>query len=460
METTIIQKLNFGINDNDFYIKRDDLFPVALGGNKARIALEFFSDMECKGCDCIIGYGSPKSNMCRAIALIAAKKNVPCYLVIPVEKESYVNNTNGLINELCQAKYVFCDKETVSTTIKALVDDLKSKGFNPYYVNGNELGIGNEAVSRRAYENVYYEIQNQIDTDGKPFDCIFLPSRTGMTQAGLISGKLMSQGNERIIGISISKKKYSLINEIKRFCDPNQFAKKNINLDSHIIVEDKYLCEGYGSYNRQIEKLIEYVLINESITLDPTYTGKAFHGMLEYIRDNEIRNKRILFIHTGGTPLFYDYFALKMHNNTYDVKKCVDNKQLLSFLNDIDNALPTPLSQRVNIPDYAEKIMGQGNAFVIEKNKEIIAAALFYSNDYESLRGYLSLLVTKAEYRRSGCAGALITAMEKEMINAGMKRVCLQTDPCNNKAVAFYSTHGYTISELNQKVIMEKELVL
>ena len=40
------------------------------------------------------------------------------------------------------------------------------------------------------------------------------------------------------------------------------------------------------------------------IPLDETYTGKAFMGMSEYIY--EISDKNILFIHTGGTPLFFD----------------------------------------------------------------------------------------------------------------------------------------------------------
>ena len=42
------------------------------------------------------------------------------------------------------------------------------------------------------------------------------------------------------------------------------------------------------------------------IPLDATYTGKAFMGMTEYITENMIKNKNILFIHTGGTPLFFD----------------------------------------------------------------------------------------------------------------------------------------------------------
>lgn len=48
------------------------------------------------------------------------------------------------------------------------------------------------------------------------------------------------------------------------------------------------------------------LLLKYGIPLDSTYTGKAFQGMKKYIAENNIKNKNILFIHTGGTPLFFD----------------------------------------------------------------------------------------------------------------------------------------------------------
>ncbi len=35
-----------------------------------------------------------------------------------------------------------------------------------------------------------------------------------------------------------------------------------------------------------------------------TYTGKAFLGMEHDIEEHQISGKKILFIHTGGTPLY------------------------------------------------------------------------------------------------------------------------------------------------------------
>ena len=35
-------------------------------------------------------------------------------------------------------------------------------------------------------------------------------------------------------------------------------------------------------------------------------TGKAFWGMKQYIEEHQLQDCDVLFIHTGGTPLFYD----------------------------------------------------------------------------------------------------------------------------------------------------------
>ena len=44
----------------------------------------------------------------------------------------------------------------------------------------------------------------------------------------------------------------------------------------------------------------------EGIPFNTTYTGKAFWGMTEYIKQNNIQGKNILFINTGGVPLLFD----------------------------------------------------------------------------------------------------------------------------------------------------------
>ena len=73
-----------------------------------------------------------------------------------------------------------------------------------------------------------------------------------------------------------------------------------------MIFDDSYICGGYGKYNDEIINTIKEVMQKEGIPLNTTYTGKAFWGMKEYLQKHKIVGKRVLFIHTGGTPLFFD----------------------------------------------------------------------------------------------------------------------------------------------------------
>ena len=82
---------------------------------------------------------------------------------------------------------------------------------------GNEYGKGNEEVLVRAYVKVYNEIIRQAKKEGILFDVIFLATGTGMTQAGLIAGKQMSGGNERIVGISVAREKEREIQIIRDY---------------------------------------------------------------------------------------------------------------------------------------------------------------------------------------------------------------------------------------------------
>ena len=70
--------------------------------------------------------------------------------------------------------------------------------------------------------------------------------------------------------------------------------------------DDSYIGKGYNDFNSEIVEVIKKVLFNDGIALNTTYTGKAYFGMLEYIKKYNIKNKKILFINTGGLPLFFD----------------------------------------------------------------------------------------------------------------------------------------------------------
>mgnify|MGYP002803294268 FL=1 len=48
---------------------------------------------------------------------------------------------------------------------------------------------------------------------------------------------------------------------------------------------------------------IYYMAEKEAIILDPCYTGKAFAGLVEMVREGRIKKgEKVIFLHTGGAP--------------------------------------------------------------------------------------------------------------------------------------------------------------
>ncbi|NMD37737.1 MAG: pyridoxal-phosphate dependent enzyme [Christensenellaceae bacterium] len=298
--------------NNNLFIKREDLLPFSFGGNKARISLEFMKDMEEKACNHMIAYGGPQSNLCRVISNLCAQKNIPCTIVSLLEEGLDPNLfSNYKMAKAFGAEYVYCTRENVAETIKTVMENLTEKGYKPYYINGNSKGRGNEHVPVAAYAKVYKEITEQEIELKQNFDKIFLACGTGMTISGLVCGKILNKSKHDIVGISISRQKTNALPYISKYIESYLYKRSNSIFDDALYNENVYnyvddYCLSYGKSNCDIDALIKYFLVKHGIALDTTYTGKAMYGMTCYIKKNNIQDSNLLFIHTGGTPLFFD----------------------------------------------------------------------------------------------------------------------------------------------------------
>lgn len=305
---TPIDEIDLDLNNNKFYIKRDDLLPFAFGGNKVRIAKEFIDDMHEKKRDCLIGYGNARSNLSRAIANYCSKENIKCHIISPADEDgNRIETFNSLLSKRCSVVFHECLKTNVANTVEEVIAQCREEGYNPYYIYGSKYGTGNEITPVRAYFKAYKEIKTQLSAMSIDADYIFLTTGTGMTQSGLIAGNKVHHGKERIIGISVARNKEKEKSVIKSYLNSYKLEVTFEYDDRDIIIDDSYICGGYGKYDSSISNTIFDMYLNHGIPLDPTYTGKAFKGMIDYIKKNEIANKNILFLHTGGTPLFFDF---------------------------------------------------------------------------------------------------------------------------------------------------------
>lgn len=120
----------------------------------------------------------------------------------------------------------------------------------------------------------------------------------------------MEKDSTNIIGISIARKnpygRNVVIDSIKEYLFGIGLNYTDEEIDKATIFEDSYIGEGYGRCSENVRDVVKEIMIKHGIPMDMTYVGKAYAGMKDYINRNAIKNKKILFIHTGGTPLFFN----------------------------------------------------------------------------------------------------------------------------------------------------------
>jgi len=282
----------------DLCVKRDDLFPSIGGGNKARKALKIAEEIERCGYDSIVTTGDVQSNHARATALLAAEKGWKCKLVLHGDPELLKKpSANLLLICMSGAEVEIVDPEDISSTMKRAFQELQNDGFHPCEIPGG----GHCIAGGVAYVEALEEIAYQCELLRWNPNYIVLPSGTGTTQAGIICGVEKSGWDTKVIGISVARPSSVGAQVVREMC---QQLSDHLDIEmDHIQVEfrDEWIGEGYGKAGQEVLRTIGWAALTEGIILDPTYTGKAFTGMLELAESGEIeRGSRVLFWNTGG----------------------------------------------------------------------------------------------------------------------------------------------------------------
>lgn len=289
---------DFSINDISLKVVRDDIFPGIGGGNKSRKAVEYERDIERVGANALVTTGGIQSNHCRAIALLAARKGWRCHIVYHGFQERYEQERgNALLVKMSGASVEFVAANQISESMECAMKRFKDQGFTPYYVTGG----GHDLPGGIAYVKAMEELgQKCIALDWKP-NYIFLASGTGSTQSGILVGALKNGWNEtRVVGISVARRQERGIEVIDAFNRKltDYYMMKPVACDKIIFI-DEYLCGGYELFTTDMRSYLAEIACEKGLLLDTTYSGKAFWGMMNYIRIHRLKGN-ILFWHTGG----------------------------------------------------------------------------------------------------------------------------------------------------------------
>lgn len=113
------------------------------------------------------------------------------------------------------------------------------------------------------------------------------------------------------------------------------------------------------------------------------------------------------------------------------------------FLRRADALFAPPLSRRVDIGRYAEKLARHAvNLFAVDGALDRGHAAI-YVNDALGRAAFLSSICVLPEYRSDGVAALLLQACLEQARRHGMGEVRLEVARDNARAIAFYRRHGF-----------------
>ena len=309
---TPVLKLYDDESGNHIFMKREDLLPYSYGGNKVRFACEYLKDMKAKGCGAMIIYGGYSSNLCRILSAVCRDFGIPCAMIYNTEdSDPEKDSLNASLIRECNVKEFRCTKSGIADAVQSAFDHFTDQGLKPYYIHGDKFGRGNVHTPMKSYYDVYFEILEQEKELGVKFDYIFLAGSTNTSQAGLAAAQLTCPEFRHIVGISVNRQekraREAMLSALEEYRSVNNIPEWKRDPSDEIEFCDSCLCGGYGLYDSDVEKCIKEMYEKFGIGLDPCYTGKAFSGMGKYLKEFGISGMNVLFIHTGGTPLFLDY---------------------------------------------------------------------------------------------------------------------------------------------------------
>lgn len=306
---------DLGVN---LYIKRDDFSGRNLfGGNKIRKLEYLLGDAKKLGCEYVFTYGATQSNhamqtaaACRTIGL---KPILYLVAIVPVNDEDI--RSNLLLDQIFDAEIHIVSVEDGETEeqaeersyrmAKERQKELESQGHRCYDV---PMG-GASYIGSTAFMDGYLELMKQMEALNLNTDYIFHATGTGGTLAGLIAGKKAIASDTEIISINVSSKDDSYLLHVANLANE---ALEHLDIDVRVDAfkdlhtDLNYFAPGYEIPNEGATAAIKYLASMEGLLVDPVYTGKAFAGLLDYVRSGKIKQgSTIVFWHTGGaTALF------------------------------------------------------------------------------------------------------------------------------------------------------------
>jgi L-cysteate sulfo-lyase len=289
----------------EIWIKREDLLPLAFGGNKLR-NLEFLVGAAlADGADTLVTSGRRWSNHCRLTAAAGARAGLAVELVLsgpvastPGPGVQLMTSLGAILHQLPSS-----DRAARDVEVERVAREVEARGGRPYVIGVGGTGV----VGAWGQVLAASELFDQAHAAGLTVDVIVVPSATGGTQAGLIVGATGRSPATRVLGVLVARPASELRPAIEAMVSGLLARSGRVAGEPAAIELDAtQLGKGYGRRTAAAGEAADLLARTEGILVDPIYTAKALAALVDGVRRGAWDGQRVVFWHAGGLPGIFE----------------------------------------------------------------------------------------------------------------------------------------------------------
>ena len=309
-EPTLLQRLDrlqVGLGHRALYVKRDDLMPIAMGGNKLRSLEYWLGAARQAQADVVLVAGGPLSNQCRLTAAAASMAGLDCIVYHNAPDEPAARRASFL-NRIFGAEVHFLgslDERQRTIELERAALRLSAQGRRPYIV-------GNVAIGALGYVRAAQELSAQSLKLDAAIRHVVLPGSMGTTEAGFIFGNALIGYPCEVHLVGVEYEQAELSGRVQRAYQAlaELVGEGAPAFDaSHVHYHMDFLGDGYGRPTRESEAAILTLARMEGIILEHIYSAKTFAGFLDLVRRRVFSpGEPVCVFHTGGVPSLFSQF--------------------------------------------------------------------------------------------------------------------------------------------------------
>ena len=324
-----LDKLGKELGLNHLYIKRDDLSGKLYGGNKPR-KLEFLLGNALRdNAKEVITFGAAGSNHALATAIYARQLGLKSISMLMPQPNAHYVRQNLLMSYYCRAELHPCGAELESrgnmplifwATMRQLLRHRLKNGHFPQLIPAG----GSSPLGIIGLVNAAFELREQVVNGEVPEpDYVYVAAGTMGTAAGLTLGLRAANLKSRVVSVRVTSDKFvnskgmiklinktnSLLGSLDASFTRLQFSEEDLD------IRHGFYGEKYALTTKEAIQTVACMKETEGIKLDGTYTGKAFAAVINDAKNENVRDKVILFWNTLNSRDFSDAISTIDYHN-------------------------------------------------------------------------------------------------------------------------------------------------